>query len=64
MEELYENSTNNIESIFLPLKNRLLNYVWRKIYPKIISDKTRMSILAHLQCESHLPRVLYKLKNR
>ena len=64
MEEFYENSTNNIESIFLPLKNRLLNYVWRKIYPRIISDRTRMSILAHLQCESHLPRVLYKLKKQ
>lgn len=62
IEEFYKNSTNNIESIFLPFRNRLLNYIWRKIYPKIISDKTRIIVLAYLQCESHISRVLYKLK--
>lgn len=62
--DLYKNNTKNLECIFMPIKNRYLNYIWSKLYPKIISDKTRMSILAHLQCESHLPRVLYKLKNR
>ena len=64
IEEFYKNNTNNIESIFLPFRNRLLNYIWRKIYPKIISDKTRIIVLAHLQCESHIARVLYKLKKR
>lgn len=64
IEEFYESSTNNIESIFLPFRNRLLSYIWRKIYPKIISDKTRMIVLAHLQCESHISRVLYKLKKQ
>ena len=62
--DFYKNNTKNLECIFMPIKNRYLNYIWSKFYPKIISDKTRMSILAHLQCESHLPRVLYKLKNR
>ena len=62
IKEFYENSTNNIECIFLPFRNRLLNYIWRKIYPKIISDKSRMVVLAHLQCESHISRILYKLK--
>jgi hypothetical protein len=62
--DFYKNNTKNLECIFMPIKNRYLNYIWSKVYPKIISDKTRMSILAHLQCESHLPRVLYKLKNR
>lgn len=64
LEEFYKTSTNNIESIFLPFRNRLLNYIWRKIYPKIISDKSRIIVLAHLQCESHISRVLYKLKKR
>ena len=64
IEEFYKTSTNNIESIFLPFRNRLLNYIWRKIYPKIISDKSRIIVLAHLQCESHISRVLYKLKKR
>lgn len=62
IEEYYENCTNNLECVFLPLRNRLLNYIWRKIYPKIISDKTCITILAHLQCESHIPKILYKLK--
>lgn len=64
IEEFYENSTYNLESIFLPFRNRLLNYIWRKIYPKIISDKTRILVLAHLQCESHVSRVLYKLNKK
>lgn len=64
IEEFYETSTNDLESIFLPFRNRLLNYIWRKIYPKIISDKTRIIVLAHLQCESHISRVLYKLKKQ
>lgn len=62
IEEYYKDSTNSLESVFLPFRNRLLNYTWRKIYPKIISDKTRILVLAHLQCESHISRVLYRLK--
>lgn len=61
IKEYYKDSTNSLESVFLPLRNRFLNYVWRKIYPKIITDKTRITILAHLQCESHISKILYKL---
>ena len=57
------NNTKNLESIFMPFRNRYLNYIWKKIYPRIISNKARLLILAHLQCESHLPRILYKLRN-
>lgn len=63
IQEFYKNNTKNLESIFMPFRNRHLNYIWKKIYPRIISNKARLLILAHLQCESHLPRILYKLRN-
>lgn len=61
-ESYLKEATKDMEHIFFPIKNRYIRFFWNKIYPKFISNKSRILILAHLQCESHLVKVLYNLK--
>ncbi|MBE6280822.1 MAG: CapA family protein [Bacteroides sp.] len=62
MDSYLKESTKDLKNIFSPIRNRYINYVWRKLFPPFLSNKSRLFILAHLQCESHIVKVLYKLR--
>lgn len=55
--------SSNLRSIFSPYTNRYLSLLCnKKILPTLFGKKKRRLLLAYIQCESHLPKVLNYLR--
>lgn len=61
----YLRSCNDrISCLFEPYNNKYLRILHKlKLLPSLISKQKKITILAYLQCESHLPKVLKYLSN-
>ena len=57
-------ASNSIASIFEPYSNSLLTRLKHKhLLPSFVSKEKKRLLLAHIQCESHISKILYFLKN-
>lgn len=56
---------NDVEHIFEPFTSRVLyGLLRRNLFPSIISKKKKRELLAYIQCESHIIKVLHSLKKQ
>lgn len=62
----FMDATKGVYTLSLePYRGRLLIALFvRKLLPSLISPKRRMQLLNYLQCESHIERLVYALKNK
>lgn len=60
-----DQSISDIKMLFSPFSFRLFrSLVSRQLLPPLLSRKKQIEMLAFLQCESHICRLLHVLKNR
>ena len=56
---------NDVEHIFEPFTSRVLyGLLRRNLLPSVISKKKKRELLAYIQCESHIVKVLHSLKRQ
>lgn len=61
--EGYIKENSGLQAVFSPYTNRVLSLLCsHKILPSFVTHKKKRLMLAYIQCESHLPKVIHFLK--
>ena len=64
-EKYLENSAESVKELFLPIVNRIsVALLRRRLLPFFIPEGKKNRVLDYIVCESHLPKVIYYLKNK
>lgn len=63
--DYYKGCSNSYYSIFDMFENRYMRFLHKNHFlPSFLTKKKNTVILAYIQCESHLSKLIYALKNR